>query len=103
MTDVSEGRTFWGKYRATVIDNADPLMLGRLLCEVPSLPTTLLNWALPCVPYAGEKARMFALPPIGANVWIEFEGGDPEYPIWSGVFWTEPPPPGGTSGAAGPS
>jgi uncharacterized protein involved in type VI secretion and phage assembly len=29
----------------------------------------------------------FAIPPTGANVWVEFEGGDPDYPIWGGCFW----------------
>ena len=29
----------------------------------------------------------FAVPPNGANVWVEFEGGNPDYPILSGCFW----------------
>ena len=24
---------------------------------------------------------------MGAGVWIEFERGDPNYPIWTGCFW----------------
>lgn len=77
----------WGKYRGTVLDNDDPEGLGRLLCDVPALPGSLLNWAQPCVPYGGPAVGFFALPPIGANVWVEFENGDPSYPIWAGVFW----------------
>jgi hypothetical protein len=42
---------------------------------------------LPCTPYARPNVGFYAIPPIGANVWIEFEGGDPSYPIWSGGFW----------------
>ena len=42
---------------------------------------------MPCVPYAGSGVGFFAVPPVGANVWVEFEGGDPDYPIWSGCFW----------------
>jgi len=34
---------------------------------------------------------LFALPSVGAGVWIEFEHGDPDYPIWSGC-WNPPPP-----------
>jgi cytoskeletal protein CcmA (bactofilin family) len=78
---------YWGKYRATVLDNIDPLAQARLLCDAPALPGMLLNWALPCVPYAGMEEGFFALPPIGANVWLEFENGDPSYPIWTGCFW----------------
>jgi hypothetical protein len=44
---------------------------------------------MPCVPYAGYQVGFFALPPIGANVWIEYEGGDLNYPIWTGCFWGE--------------
>ncbi len=29
----------------------------------------------------------FAVPKVGAGVWIEFEHGDPDYPIWSGCWW----------------
>jgi hypothetical protein len=42
---------------------------------------------MPCAPYAGPGVGLFAIPPVGANVWVEFEGGDPDYPIWSGGFW----------------
>lgn len=82
-------KRFYGKYRGVVTDNVDPMMLGRVLAAVPSLPGALLNWAMPCVPYAGPEVGSFALPPIGANVWIEFEGGNPNFPIWSGGFWEE--------------
>jgi len=77
----------WGKYRGTVIDNVDIEGLGRLLVDVPTLPFMLLNWALPCIPYAGFQEGFWAIPPIGANVWVEFEGGDPSHVIWTGCFW----------------
>jgi predicted acyltransferase (DUF342 family) len=80
---------YWGKYRGVVLDNVDPLLLGRILPEVPQIEGSLLNWAMPCVPYAGPLVGFYAIPPIGANVWIEFEGGNPSYPIWSGCFWLE--------------
>lgn len=84
---MTEECRHWGKYRGTVLLNLDPEGLGRLLCEVPLLPGMLLNWALPCIPYAGLEEGFFAMPPIGANVWVEFENGNPSYPIWSGCFW----------------
>lgn len=83
------GRPFYGKYRGKVLFNIDPLMLGRIIASVPAVSGSLLNWAMPCVPYAGPQVGFYAIPPIGANVWIEFEGGDPKYPIWTGCFWSE--------------
>lgn len=81
---------FIGKYRGKVIDNVDPLRQGRILADVPSVNAMEVvnsNWAMPCVPYAGPEVGFYAIPPIGANVWIEYEGGDSNYPIWVGCFW----------------
>ena len=78
---------FFGKYRGKVVNNIDSLMLGRLIALVPAVSDLPLSWALPCVPYAGRDVGFFAMPPIGANVWVEFEGGDPGMPIWTGCFW----------------
>ena len=79
---------FFGKYRGKVENNVDPRQLGRMQVSVPSvLGDTKLPWAMPCVPYAGNKVGWFALPPKGANVWVEFEGGNIDYPIWTGCFW----------------
>lgn len=81
--------TFFGKYRGKVVNNIDPLMLGRLTVIVPAVSELPISWAMPCVPYAGRNVGFFALPPIAANVWIEFEAGDPNYPIWTGCFLGE--------------
>ena len=82
---------FYGKYRGLVIDNVDPLTLARIKVSVPAVPGTAEMWALPCVPYAdgeGETPVGFhMIPPKGAHVWVEFEGGDPSYPIWTGCYW----------------
>ena len=81
---------FWGKYRGIVVGDQDPLMLGRLQVSAPQvLGEALTAWAMPCVPYAGTQVGFCMLPPVGAAVWVEFEGGDPDYPIWSGCFWRE--------------
>jgi hypothetical protein len=101
---ISEQETrFFGKYRGRVINNADPMALGRLLAEVPAVRGVTPNWALPCTPYAGPGVGMLFLPPIGANVWVEFEGGDPQHPIWTGGFWNEGEVPGSISGQIGPA
>jgi len=79
---------FFGKYRGSVANNMDPMQQGRIQVSVPSvLGDGQLSWAMPCVPYAGSGVGFFAIPPLGANIWVEFEGGDPDYPIWSGCFW----------------
>lgn len=79
---------YYGKYRGKVMLNEDPEGLGRIQVSVPAvfgdIPT---NWALPSVPYAGMQNCFYAIPPLNANVWVEFEAGDPERPIWSGCFW----------------
>lgn len=83
-----EPHRFYGKYRGTVSDNKDPLQTGRIRARVPDvLGDQESGWALPCAPFAGPGLGFFALPPTGANVWIEFENGDPDYPIWAGCFW----------------
>jgi uncharacterized protein involved in type VI secretion and phage assembly len=79
---------YYGKYRGKVVDNIDPKQMGCIRVAVPAvLGTGTQSWAYPCVPYAGIQTGFFAIPPIGANVWVEFEGGDPDHPIWSGGFW----------------
>lgn len=81
-------RLFFGKYRGKVINNKDPEKRGRLQVEVSAvLGDGRFSWALPCVPFAGPKIGFLALPPDQADVWVEFEAGDPNFPIWSGCFW----------------
>lgn len=83
--------SYFGKYRATVINNIDPEMRGRLQVMVPDVlgmvPTT---WAEACTPLAGPTGPpmgFYIVPPIGAGVWVEFEAGNPDYPIWVGCRW----------------
>jgi uncharacterized protein involved in type VI secretion and phage assembly len=83
------GGRFFGKYRGLVVNNADPANRGRLQVQAPAVMGVQNVWAAPCVPYAGNGVGFFALPPIGAGVWVEFEAGDPSYPIWSGCFWAD--------------
>ena len=88
---------FFGKYRGTVTDNEDKSNRGRLKVRVPAVLGDVEAWAMPCVPYAGKKVGFYSLPEDGTGVWVEFEAGDPSYPIWSGCFWAdnELPDPGG--------
>lgn len=94
---------YFGKYRGTVLDNADPANIGRVRAKVPDVPAATA-WAMPCVPFAGPNAGLFALPAIGAGVWIEFEQGNPAYPIWTGGYWNAGElPAAGRLAPAGPS
>lgn len=88
---MNEGPKFWGKYRGTVINNVDPQQRGRLMVLVPDvLGEVPSSWAEPCVPLAGPTGPpmgIYLVPPPGAAVWVEFEQGDPNYPIWVGCRW----------------
>lgn len=79
---------FYGKYRGIVDDNNDPMSRGRITAKVPDVFGDKVSaWALPCAPFSGSSVGFFALPKVGAGVWIEFEHGDPDYPIWSGGWF----------------
>jgi uncharacterized protein involved in type VI secretion and phage assembly len=79
---------YFGKYRGKVENNIDPMQQGRIMVSVPKVTGSgSLNWAMPSMPFAGNGVGFWAIPPNGANVWVEYEGGDPDYPIWSGCFW----------------
>ena len=94
MNNSNNTQTFFGKYRATVLNNVDPELRGRLMLNIPDVlgivPST---WAEPCTPLAGPTGPpmgVYMVPPIGAGVWVEFEHGDPNYPIWVGCRWGGP-------------
>jgi uncharacterized protein involved in type VI secretion and phage assembly len=85
---VTENGRFYGKYRGVVTDNRDPLMTGRIRARVTDvMGTDESGWALPAAPFGGDGMGFFALPDVGSGVWIEFEHGDPDYPVWSGAWW----------------
>jgi uncharacterized protein involved in type VI secretion and phage assembly len=79
---------FLGKFRGTVADNNDIEKRGRLKVNVPAVLGDITSgWALPCFPFAGSGTGFFGVPPVGALVWVEFEGGNLEYPVWVGCFY----------------
>jgi hypothetical protein len=84
-------RKYYGKYKGTVVNNVDPLRLGRLQATVPDVagfvPST---FAEPCFPMGGLQSGAFTLPAVGSGVWIEFEQGNPDHPIWSGCWFGSP-------------
>ena len=88
---MTSGPRYYGKYRATVLNTTDPLLQGRIQVQLSDryglFPST---WALPAVPFAAKgSAGVIALPQTGSAVWVEFEAGDTNYPIWTGAFWPD--------------
>lgn len=83
---TAEGARYYGKYRGKVVNNVDPMQQGRLQAEVAGV-LDLTSWATACVPFAGPQAGTVLVPPINAGVWIEFEAGDLNKPIWTGGWW----------------
>jgi uncharacterized protein involved in type VI secretion and phage assembly len=85
---MADSGKYFGKFRGTVINNVDPMMMGRIQAEVTDvLGLSPSTYAMPCVPFGGLETGMVAVPTIGAGVWIEFEQGNIDFPIWSGCFW----------------
>lgn len=88
MPPPSHTPRFFGKYRGTVLNNIDPLNIGRLLVQAPDVTSlALTTWALPCLPFTGRQMGAWLIPQVGAGVWVEFEQGDTDYPIWSGCWF----------------
>ncbi|RLG71782.1 MAG: hypothetical protein DRO11_03680 [Methanobacteriota archaeon] len=84
---------YYGLYKGLVVANNDPET--RLRCRVmcPAIghqkdeDVAEDYWALPKMNgFDGEFGLegMFEPPPIGAGVWVEFEGGDVDFPVYSG-------------------
>lgn len=89
LAEFQRSRTF-GKYRGLVRDVDDPERKGRIKAEVPAVYGERISpWAMPCSPFAGPSHGLVLLPEPGDGVWIEFEGGDPARPIWSGCWWAD--------------
>jgi uncharacterized protein involved in type VI secretion and phage assembly len=84
-------RQHYGKYRGFVVDNRDPEKRGRLKLKVPTvLGDQDTGWALPCLPFGGlANQGLFMIPEVDAQVWVEFEEGNLDHPIWVGVFWQQ--------------
>jgi uncharacterized protein involved in type VI secretion and phage assembly len=88
---MSEGKRYYGIYRGTVVLNIDPMQMGRISVIVPDVGSvTPSTWAMPSVPIAGKQSGVFVMPQIGSGVWVQFEGGDPDYPVWTGGWWGDP-------------
>ena len=89
---------YYGKYPGYVVDNQDPLELGRVRARVPSVfgEDVDTGWCMPCAPFGGGPERgMLFVPEVGDTIWVEFAGGELSRPIWAGCFWGAPNSVGG--------
>jgi len=82
-------RRYFGKYRGEVTDTNDSTNRARLKVKCSAVLGEQEVWAMPAVPYAGDGIGLFALPAAGSSVWVEFEGGEINQPIWAGCFWKD--------------
>lgn len=87
-----------GRYRGEVLDVDDPRSMGRVRVRVPEvLEDVDSGWALPVFAVSGDGSGVWAVPPVGAGVWVEFEGGDPSRPVWCGGWFAEGEAPEGAA------
>jgi len=73
-------KRFFGVYRGICMAVDDPEALNRLKLKVPQVTGDgITNWAPPCTNHS------FKVEP-GDGVWVMFEAGDPNFPVWLGAF-----------------
>lgn len=95
---------FFGLYRGVVVANQDPQGVGRLSVSCPDV-SEVASWAMPCMSLAGPGMGAVLVPPVGAGVWLQFEAGDPDRPVWVGGYWSsaaETPAASQTASPSGP-
>ena len=85
---MSDTNRYFGKYRGTVVNNVDPMQMARLQVMVTDVSGVIPStWAMPCFPIAGKQMGAYFVPQVGSGVWVEFEQGNPDYPIWTGCYY----------------
>lgn len=82
---------YYSEYRAKVINVSDPDNLGRIIvhCEQVHGDTYPEVWAWPETPYAGNGYGLWAIPDVGEWVYVHFDHGRPDKPIWHGGWWAD--------------
>jgi hypothetical protein len=83
FTDSYGNARFPGLYRGIVVANDDPISKGRVKLQIPQiLGSSVTDWAWA----SRNPGAPEASPEIGSGVWVQFEGGDPSFPVWVGTF-----------------
>lgn len=85
------GERYYGKYQGWVTDTSQAATNGRLGVRVSLGGRNPVDTvAEACVPYAGANNGLFAIPPEGAGVWVEFLEGNPDgVVLWTGCAWKD--------------
>ena len=95
----ADAKSYTALYRGVIVTSVDPTDRHRILVHVPDLLGDVSVWASPCVPYDGDPAPVL-VPPAGSSVWILFEEGNIEKPVWIG--WIPGSAPAGGDPVAAP-
>jgi Type VI secretion system/phage-baseplate injector OB domain len=90
LAETIEGR-FYGKYRAKVkAIGKDQNDLGIITVEIPEIfPDKDIPLVKPVVPFAGKNCGFAAFPKVNDVIWVEFEAGNQNKPIWTGFWWAD--------------
>lgn len=97
-------RLYHGKFKGFVRDNLDPEGRGRVRCYCPQVMGDLddkdhwLGWAEPCFPWLGGLSILDAGVPMtkaenqgeDVGLWLEFQNGEVDFPIYVGTFVVAP-------------
>ena len=83
---------FYGVYRAFVVDTNDLEERGRVKVRCPGLTPLreLSHWASPIAAFGGFDYGIFFQPAVGEAVYLMFENGNFQHPMYIGGWWACP-------------
>jgi uncharacterized protein involved in type VI secretion and phage assembly len=73
--------------RGVVTDHNDPKGLGRVKVRFDWQKNETSPWLRVLTPYAGAGKGFFLVPELNEEVWVEFEGANPELPYVAGALY----------------
>lgn len=83
-------RVYYGLYDGQVCSVNDPQNRGRIQCIIPEVTGDSPSaWCEPCIPVAYDDGGDFFLPKLKEFVWIMFEQGNPNKPVYLGGWWSQ--------------
>ena len=82
-------KEYFGVYKGVVCNIKDPEKRGRIKVTCPEVlgATVESAWCDPCVPVAYDGGGDFCIPHIDETVWLMFQGGDSNKPVYFGGWW----------------
>ena len=87
-------KKFFGVTTGRVINQLDPLTLGRVQVQLPFIDAIDMSpWARVVTPMAGQLAGHYFIPNVGDDVLVAFEHGDVNVPYVIGSLWSVMAPP----------